>query len=118
PARVGAVTATLRATSKNRAAAASDTLTGTGKSLLGGAPGHIYWSTDVSSGTISAAPLTGGTPATLVSGQNNPAGVAVDASNVYWATGTSPCCRGAIWKKPLAGGFPTLLAIAQGNPAG
>jgi hypothetical protein len=102
PTATGTVTATLTAAGKNRAAAASDTLTGTGKGL-GGTQGHIYWSNQ-STGTISAAPLTGGIPTTLASGQINPAGVAVDASNIYWADTGKTGFPGTIWKAPLAGG--------------
>jgi Abnormal spindle-like microcephaly-assoc'd, ASPM-SPD-2-Hydin len=59
PARAGAVTATLRAVSKNRAAVASDALAGAGQGL-GGAPGHVYWA-NANNDTIDEVPLTGGT---------------------------------------------------------
>jgi hypothetical protein len=37
-------------------------------------------------GSINAVPLAGGTPASLVTGQLSPEGVAIDASHVYWAS--------------------------------
>jgi Abnormal spindle-like microcephaly-assoc'd, ASPM-SPD-2-Hydin len=119
PTAIGTFTATLQAAGKNRAAAASDALTGTGKGF-GATLGHIYWSNDVSTnGAIKAVPLTpGGTATIVVNNQINPAGVAVDASRVYWATENSSCCPGAIKAAPLAGGTPAILANKQDNPVG
>ena len=45
---------------------------------------HIYWA-NLEAGTIDEAPLTGGTATTLVTGQDNPEGLAVDSSHIYWA---------------------------------
>ena len=47
---------------------------------------------------------------TLVSGQNEPTGVAVDSSHIYWAEqGVS----GSIKEAPLTGGTVTTLASGQ-----
>jgi hypothetical protein len=120
PARAGAVTGTLRAASKKHhkhQVLASDTLTGTGKGL-GGAPGDIYWANQVPDGTINAAPLAGGTPTTLVTGQIFPAGVAVDASHIYWADTGKTGFPGTIWEAPLTGSPAAIVATGQDNPAG
>ena len=120
PARAGAVTSTLQAVSKKHhtyKVLVRDALTGAGKGL-GAAPGDIYWASQVPSGTISAAPLTGGTPTTLVTGQIFPAGVAVDASHIYWADTGKTGFPGTIWEAPLTGSPATIVATGQDNPAG
>lgn len=74
PSAAGAVTGTLKAAGISRAATAS--LTGTGT-------GHLYWS-NYASGTINRANLDGTGATTLVTGQNYPVALAVDASHLYW----------------------------------
>ena len=54
--------------------------------------------------------LRGGPPATLVSAQPAPRAIAVDATNVYWAT------TGTIAKVSLGGGSPTILARSRSQP--
>jgi hypothetical protein len=111
PARAGAVTATLRAVSKNRAAAARDALAGAGKGP-GGAQGQIYWAGD---DAINEAGLpNGSSPHPLVFGQNKPWGVAVDNSHIYWADQAN----GTIEEAPLAGGTATPLITGQNQPTG
>ena len=63
-------------------------------------------------------PLDGGTPATIASGQADPAGIAVDATNVYWTNNASGNGAGTVMKVPLGGGSPTALASGQSNPWG
>jgi hypothetical protein len=53
-------------------------------------------------------PVGGGTPVTLVSGQNQPLGIAIDATNIYWTN-----YGGTVMKVPLGGGMPTTLASGQ-----
>src|SRR3982074_853641 len=45
---------------------------------------NIYW-TDFDGGTVVQAPLRGGTPTVLASGQPGPCGIAVDRKWVYWS---------------------------------
>ncbi len=110
PAHTGIVTATLTAASKKRHVTATDALTGTGG--LGAAPGHLYWTDQIGteSGTIKVIPLTGaGTPATLVTEQASPAGVAVDAGHIYWGTVATQVVPAMLEEAPLTGGHPTAL---------
>ncbi len=54
-----------------------------------------------------SVPISGGTPTTLASGQDNPGNMVVDDTSVYWANNSTP---GAIVKVPIAGGAPITLA--------
>jgi hypothetical protein len=45
-------------------------------------PGHLFWT---SGGMVNQANLDGSNQQAIVSGQDGPAGVAVDASHLYWA---------------------------------
>jgi hypothetical protein len=73
-------------------------------------------------GTVSKMPLDGGAVLALAPEQNNPAGLAVDATHVYWANSGSPCtdgagpCSGAILSVPLGGGAITTLASQLDAP--
>jgi hypothetical protein len=77
----------------------------------------VYWvNQGATAATIQKALLTGGTVTTLVSNPsgstienepvNGPAGIAVDAQNVYWANAGN----GYVLSAPLAGGPPVTLA--------
>jgi hypothetical protein len=57
---------------------------------------------------VSQVPLTGGSP-TVVSTDQNPGGIAVDATHVYWCEG-----GGSVMKMPLDGGTPVTLASVAG----
>ncbi len=67
-------------------------------------------------GTVAKMPLDGGAIISVASEQNNPWGLAVDATHVYWANAGDAClddagpCSGAILSVPLAGGTITTLA--------
>jgi hypothetical protein len=73
-------------------------------------------------GTVSKVPLDSGAIIALASGQNNPAGIALDATHAYWANSGSACvadagpCSGAILSVPLAGGEITTLASQLDAP--
>jgi sugar lactone lactonase YvrE len=116
PASSAPDTATLTAASVNPAVIATDMLTGTGVAH----PRFLYW-TDSGDGTIKEIPLTDtGTPTTLVTGQPSPAGVAVDASHIYWATGATPGLQATIKDAPLTGSPLPAILIGTGlvSPAG
>jgi hypothetical protein len=73
----------------------------------------VYWA-DNGAGTVMKAPLAGGPPTMLASGQVNPQNIAVDATNVYWINAGSP---GAVMKVALEGDpSPVTLAPAQDYP--
>ena len=63
-------------------------------------------------GTINEAPLTGGTATTLVTGQDQPNGVAIDSSHIYWSN-QEP---GTINEAPLTGGNATTLVSRRNWP--
>jgi hypothetical protein len=106
PVKSGTVTATLTAAGKKRGATtAADVLTGAGRGL-GLDLDHIYWAG--TSQTISSANLGGSDPQTLVSGQNGPIGVAVDASHLYWTNQND----GSIWAANRDGTSPHVISSA------
>src|SRR6185437_12781802 len=109
PSSAAAGTATLTAASVNPAVTATDVLTGTGVVHRR----FLYWTDQFGTdqGTIKSIPLTGtGPPATLVTGQLSPAGVAVDASHIYWANSAS----GIVYERKLTGGL--IIPFNQSNP--
>ena len=76
---------------------------------------QLYW-TNTASGTIETIPIGGDLPAHVVSGQANPTGIAVDATNIYWTTSGA---TGAVFKAPIGGldgAAPTMLASGQDAP--
>ena len=73
----------------------------------------LYWAS-FHDGTIKAANPDGTGVGTLVSGQDSPFGVALDASHVYWANiGTN-----AIMRANLDGTGLTTLVFGQSHPYG
>jgi hypothetical protein len=104
PTSLGTVTATLTATGQH--ATATDSLTGT--SVV-----HLYW-TDSGAGTVNVINLPSTTVQTLVSGQNVPAGLAVDSSHLYWTNAFG----GTINRANPDGTGVTTLVSGQGGPVG
>ena len=89
---------------------------------------HVYWTCAVPCGSdggpcggaVMSVPLGGGTPVTLVSNQDTPWAIAVNATNLFWtnnAPGTDEGFNGTVMTVPLAGGTPITLASAQTGPS-
>jgi hypothetical protein len=87
--------------------------------------GSIYWTTlgsaSSTSGTIWKASLPNATqpspgpPVALVMGQNNPSGLVVDGSNLYWANNGINPGDGSINALTLTGGAATTPATVVGG---
>jgi hypothetical protein len=74
----------------------------------------VFW-TDFNLGTVKSAPAAGGPIATLASGQDHPATIAVNGTNVVWINrGTSN--NGAVVEAPAAGGQATTLTSGLTSP--
>jgi hypothetical protein len=95
-----------------------------GAALIAVDADNVYWTTYSSSvcpdqgpcipdGAIKKAPKTGGAPKTIASQLENPGGLAVDGTNVYWTSPGSNYFQGAVYKVPLDGGTPVPLAAKE-----
>jgi hypothetical protein len=72
----------------------------------------VYWA---SAAGIVRMPLAGGPTTTLATNQQNVTAIAVDSTNVYWATVFS--ASATVMKAPLTGGSPVMLAPAINSVA-
>jgi hypothetical protein len=73
---------------------------------------NVYWVTP--NGVVGSVPIAGGTMTTLASNQgSNDSGIAVDASNVYWANSYA----GTILSVPITGGGFTTIVTGQTRPS-
>jgi len=63
-------------------------------------------------GAIVRVPLAGGAPVTLAAQQNEPVGLAVDATYVYWINDGD----GSVARTSIAGGPVTTLLTGEGYP--
>jgi hypothetical protein len=74
----------------------------------------VYWTNSVSSGTVMKVAIAGGAPTPVATGQLFPAGIAVDATNLYWVNAGSPTLgAGSVMKASLATGVSITLAANQ-----
>jgi hypothetical protein len=78
---------------------------------------YVYWTNNLAvatsnGGSVLKVPIAGGPFVTLASAQPFPTGIAVDGTNVYWATGTD------VRKIPLGGGSPLNFGAAPGSADG
>ena len=74
---------------------------------------YVYWTTGgtgPSSGTINRAGLDGSDPQVIVTGQDFPNGVAVDANYLYWVNRSD----NTVHLANLDGSNPQTLGSAQG----
>jgi hypothetical protein len=77
---------------------------------------NVYWTSD-RAGTIMAAPIEGGAPVVLATGQVGAWGIAVSGGDLYW-TRSIPFAvdAGTVQRMPLDGGTPETIASSQANP--
>lgn len=78
------------------------------------AAANVYWTNIQGNGTIMTAPLSGGTPTTLVTSSGD-SRLALDATNLYFTGGST---SHEVLSLPLAGGMPTTLVTGQSSPEG
>jgi hypothetical protein len=74
---------------------------------------NVYWA-DPNAGTVLQAPLAGGSPTTLATGQSFAQGLFVDATHLYWANWTN---NGRVARVLIGGGTQDVLFEPEGFPA-
>jgi hypothetical protein len=72
----------------------------------------VFWTSE--DGNVRTVPLAGGPVTTLASAQPALEGIAVDATRVYWVTGSSG--GGTVTSLPVGGSTPSVIAGGQGRP--
>ncbi len=76
---------------------------------------NVYWTDGVlTTGNVYMVPKTGGTPKVLVSGQDQPRGIATDGTHVFWANTHG----GTVMQANIDGTMATPLATSQSSPLG
>jgi hypothetical protein len=71
----------------------------------------VYLAEGVPRGRVLRVALAGDAPAqVLAAAQNVPAGIAIDATHVYWGNGGNGTGRGSVSRVPLAGGTIEVVA--------
>jgi hypothetical protein len=83
---------------------------------------NVYWAGDVptvgtNSGAIMTAPL-GGPSKSLAPNQAAPAGIAVDAANIYWTDRATGQNDGAVMQLAFGTSAPMAIASGQTDPVG
>ena len=74
---------------------------------------YVYWSgTYTGVGSIGRTARDNSSNTVLANNLNNPMGIAVDGTNVYWVDEGA----GTVMSVPLAGGAPKTLASGQNKP--
>jgi sugar lactone lactonase YvrE len=77
-----------------------------------GSSAHLYWSVP-DAGTVTEANLDGSNPQVIFTGVFTSAGVAVNASHLYWAL-----TNGAIYEASLDGSNSQVIVTGQDDPRG
>jgi len=76
---------------------------------------NVYWTTGVpTTGEVLSVPKTGGPPALVAMGQDQPRGIATDGTHVFWTNGHG----GTVMQADVNGMNPITLASSQTNPYG
>jgi len=65
-------------------------------------------------GSVMKVPIEGGEPVVIAADQNDPRGIAIDATAVYWANGGD----GTVMSAPLAGGSASTFATTSAGVSG
>jgi Domain of unknown function (DUF5050) len=75
----------------------------------------VFWS-DPAANTISSVSLADCSVTVIASGQDNPVGVTLDSTYVYWTNGDEGDSSGSIVRAPLSGGSSKTLATGLSSP--
>ncbi len=75
---------------------------------------HLYWTNQVSNGTVMRVLRHGGTPQLVATSENPPGGLAVDATSVYWSEFAN---GGSVWRldRSDVGDTSKAIELASGQ---